>query len=1140
MAILKKTLIGVGIGTAILVAGYYSALLSLPKIVDLNKYKEQVCTQIERQSGFKVNCENIYFERSLTPYLKIHLYHTVVLYPNDEIFLKLKESDLKVKILPLIFKKIEIKDAKLTRPIINVTLYKDFSTSIEKYLSKDKKFNTSGFYLNGDITDTFCKDYKVNITDETTGKTFYLEGEELNLKDIKINERAHLILKGALFENKIEYLKYDLDIIAPLNSEKQQFKFSPFKTIYESKIKGNVTGKLQISKTGALDGNLNIENLALKFEDIILKDNSLKMEFKGEEAQIKALLHTSQKDKADIYGKFNYGKKKYIDLNTNAKNINLKNLFKIISALSESLNIENPVKDLKINGILDADFRINSDFKKLKSSGSAKIINADIVHEKLPYKITKINSDINMDNNKIYIEKAQAYVNSTPINVFGDISEDMSMNITAKSENLELKNIIKLFDLEKNIPVKIQNGKLSFKSDITGVINKSIKAQTNAQLTNLTLYDEKNKLPLSAEHTNINLNSENEKYTGDIKLIGLKTKINKNELKSNDFNITFDDKKIQIQKSTIQLLNSALEITGDIENYAKSPEVKVNFKGGIKSSDLAQIISEYVKEPYKALGTLQTQGIVAVKENKPEISILMRANSNNYLSYAVIKELLNKPSLLKIDIGAKNNDYTIKNITLYEDNPSIKNEDKLNKIITISGGITSAGKDFIMRDIKVQIPNTLSGASNFFGGEEFSIKADITANNTIKEPKLQGDIKLYSYNLKKYLTAVKNADITITPENIRIIAPDVQINTSKINLLADINPNIKDKIIVENVQMNCANLDLNSMYPIIEKNVSPFTQSIITVKKGTATINKFQVMDLKARDISSDFTVEKNILKIRNILSTAYYGSVSGDINYDIPHSRLEIMLKGQNISLKESLYDLCKLSDNIAGTADFESSLSLIIGEYGNVIKSLSGKVDFNARNGRMGTLGRFEYYLNAQNILYRGILNTTINQIANALSKDNTAHYQSAVGTLMFQNGYIITNEIKTTGKNMSLYIIGRHNILTNLVNIDIYGRISESIRRKLGSFGDVSISELISGNTSHKQNNVLIIKKEIIDKIPPLYNQGDFETNTFKVNVFGNINSLNAINSFMWILPKTSPIENQPQNEAEDEKLPDFSDL
>ena len=117
---------------------YYAALFSLPNIIDLNKYKDDVAVEIEKQTGFKVSCENIEFKRTLTPYLKINMYHTLVLYPDNQEFLKLKNSELKVKILPLIFKKIVIKDAKFTRPIINVTLYKDFSTSLEKYFNSEE------------------------------------------------------------------------------------------------------------------------------------------------------------------------------------------------------------------------------------------------------------------------------------------------------------------------------------------------------------------------------------------------------------------------------------------------------------------------------------------------------------------------------------------------------------------------------------------------------------------------------------------------------------------------------------------------------------------------------------------------------------------------------------------------------------------------------------------------------------------------------------------------------------------------------------------------------------------------------------------------------------------------------------------
>ena len=61
------------------------------------------------------------------------------------------------------------------------------------------------------------------------------------------------------------------------------------------------------------------------------------------------------------------------------------------------------------------------------------------------------------------------------------------------------------------------------------------------------------------------------------------------------------------------------------------------------------------------------------------------------------------------------------------------------------------------------------------------------------------------------------------------------------------------------------------------------------------------------------------------------------------------------------------------------------------------------------------------------------------------------------------MLTDGIQTTGTNMSLYLKGRHNLITNQANIDIYGRISDEIREKLGSFGNVSISEMMKSKLS-----------------------------------------------------------------------------
>lgn len=1123
---LKRIGIFISISAVVFTALYYAALISIPYFVDLNKYKNTISSEIEKQTGFKVSCEDISFKKSYTPYFKIHLYHTLVLYPDSEVFLKLKEADLKVKIVPLIFKKIIIKDAVLTRPIINITLYKDFSTSLEKYFNADKQISTNGFKMDSIISDTICKRYKLKINDESINKLFYLEGDELLLKDLKLNEKVHLILKGSLFEGEKKYLNYDLDINSSLKQKIKQFKFSPFKEIYDYDVKGNIFGHLDIDKNSLLKGNLKLESFSLNIENNILDNNSANLIFKGEDVEFESELHTSKTDEAKVKGKFNYGKNKYIDLNAKAKNINLEKLFKVISVITESINIPNEYKDLKIKGRLNADFSINSDFKKLKSKGKAQIIDAELTHNSLPYKINKINSSINFDNNKIIIEKAQAFVNTTPISIEGKVNEDVSVDIKAYSDNLDLKTIIDLFIDKKQIPFNFVKGKLSFVSDIKGVLNKSVNINSQILLKEFSAVEKKSQLPIYANNIQLNILNDKNKYSGEVLCSDLRTMVNKKPILAKALKLTFDNNNIIIPPNQIILVSSPINIMGNIKDYMKSPIGQIKFEGNIASSNLGTIIGEYIKEPYKAAGHINTKGAISFVKDNIKVNAKLKANKDNYISYLVIKEILNKPTILNIDAEIQDKEIIIKDASITEES-NTKTEPK----VKVTGNILNE-KEPIFKDIRIQIPEIISTNMNFFGGEEISLNGDITVNNTLKEPELKGNAKLQRYNIKKLYTAVRNADVIFSKNNIRVVAPDVEVNNSKFNMVLDIEPKISDIINILNVQLNSLNLDLNTLFPLIQNERNPFGKNLLNVKKGSATINSFKVLDIKANDISSDFTINNNILQMNNILLSAYNGKVTGDMSYDINHAQLSVNLTGKGLDIKESLYDLCKIKDNLAGKVDFISSLTLLTGDYNQVIKSIDGEVTYDAVNGKMGTLGKFEYYLYAQNLLYYGLLNATLNRIADTIAPDNTARFKESKGSLVFNNGYLITKEIKTIGPNMSLYIKGRHNLLTNQANIDIYGRISDEISSKLGSFGDVSISEFLNGQSAKKNVSVMKVPQSIMSNIPELYSRSNDRTKTFKVNIYGNINSVSSINSFMWIIPN--------ETEIQDNKLPEFNDM
>ncbi len=1105
---------------------YFGALWSLPNLVDLNKYKTDFAKAIEEQSGFKFSCEDIKLARSFSPYLNVQMHHTLLLYPNDEVFLKLKDSELKVKLLPLLLKKIIIKDAKLTRPIINVTLYNDFSTSIEKYFDTTKSINTNGFSLDAVVKDTICERYKLKINDETTGKQFYLEGDELLLKDVKLNEKVHFILKGSLFEDKKEYLKYDLDISAPMIAQKSKFTFSPFKAIYDSDINGEVSGKLHFDKNNNIDGFLNVSNVSLKANDIVLKDNNINLLFDGQEAQIKSVLHTSKSDVAEVNGKLAYGKKKTIDLTTRAKNIDLKNLHKVLTIIAETLNIQNQLKDVSITGLIDADFTINSDFKKLKSSGTAKVINAKIQHNSLPYAVSNINANINLENNNILIEQAKALVNSTPINISGKIKEDVSVDLNVVSENLNLKKLIDIFEVE--LPVDIQKGNLTLNSQITGYLNKTLNVNADIILFDLLAFEKKLAIPLKIKETQINLKTDTKNVSGTVVLSDFGANYNKIPVNAKVLNLSFDDKKIVLQENELFLLESPFKVSGIINDYKNKLDTVLSFDGELFASDLSKLLKDVVNQPHKAQGKLKTNGKILIDDVSADLKMQINADSQNYLSYVVVKEILNKPSKLIIDCVLKDKLVNLKNISLTENEKEVKTP-----IFSLNGEL-KLDKEVLFDDVKISIPNTVSFSTNFFGGEDVSLTADLLLNNSLYNPNIKGKANVSALNIKKYLTAIRNAEVNFEQNNIKITAPDVQINNSKLNLYAEVDKKIKDKLAFSNVQLLCANLDVNTLFELIEKEANPLAKSLITVKNGIAIINNFAILDLKAKDISADFSLNDNVLNVKNISANAYNGQVYGGFDYNIPYSNLHIMLNGKNIDMKSSLYDLCKLDDNIAGIADFQTDISMLTGEYNTVLNSLKGNLDFKSTNGKMGTLGKFEYYLYAQNILYHGLLKTTLNRIADIFKKGgDTAQYRTAYGSINFEKGYMNTESVKTIGKDMSLFVKGRHNLISNQVNIDIYGRISDEITSQLGSFGNISISDLLESKTQKTNHNVLFVPQQTIDEIPLLYNQGAAKTNTFKVNLLGDINSLSAINSFMWIVSQ----ENKPQ---EPDILPEFSDM
>ena len=183
------------------------------------------------------------------------------------------------------------------------------------------------------------------------------------------------------------------------------------------------------------------------------------------------------------------------------------------------------------------------------------------------------------------------------------------------------------------------------------------------------------------------------------------------------------------------------------------------------------------------------------------------------------------------------------------------------------------------------------------------------------------------------------------------------------------------------------------------------------------------------------------------------------------------------------------------------------------------------------MGNLGKLEYYLHAQNLIASKLFNINLNSLINAISPKNTGKFSYLKGDMTFKNGYAYISPITSSGPNMSLYIEGSYNLLNNLINIDLLGRISQEVHNAMGIVGDLSISKLLStGNTKFgttvstiMQNYNAQTSNAQLNKIPSLTPSAN-NTREFAVKIQGNIENMSAVKSFKWLTTQNITLNQQ----------------
>ena len=1128
---------GIGCLTGVL---YLTILIAFPCLVDISSYKAQIENEFKNSTGFGLSIESITFKPEFSPFLNIHAHHLKLMYPNGESCLKIRDADVKLRVLPVLFKQLVIQKVALNRPILSFALYKDCSTSIERDYkpSGEKPKFAHGFVLSDSVPEVIFNRYKVKVYDQNYFKPFILEGTQFKLSDLKLGKSVHFSTKGVVSQGDVQYINYDLDVNSKFLQKNggRFFKVDPFKSLKKYSIGADVFAHIDIDTTGdypAISGKASLKNLSIFLAGSTLRHNSVILDFAGHNIGILANIMTELNRPATIDGEVEFGKNKKVDLRVKAPNVRIENLHQYAIAALYALNIKNNLKDYKCKGIADLDFYVKTDLKKVKSSGVAKIVDASVENKKYPCKISGINSTINFSDNEIKITKTKALVNATPLTISGSVLSDATMNIIVSGSAIPVKNLLTMLPLNSAASNFIlENGLLSFDAKLSGKM-KEPDFKVIAALKNLSFQDKANTVNGAIPLTRLNFAYFDKKSSALLELLNSKFKVVNldSQITSPKISLKTDKYDLLLTNSKLIVDGSTISAVGVIKKYLKKPDADLKLVGKINSQNLYSHILKNYKLQACARGSIPFVAHFTGNANDFSIEAQGLANSSNYISALVIKELLNKPSLFNLALNSKNGNVDISDCSIYKLSKTIKLSDDFSsnlinskRIIFVSGGISSLSAEPAFNNLKVELPEGVTCSISNLKGSEISLKSSLVLNGSLKAPKLSGNAAISKISVPQLGLKATSVTSTFDNSNIYINAPAVKLQNSAFSLSATASPSLANGLLVKNMSFSSKSFNLQEVASLTTNIVSSLASSGIRipvqVQSGKASLTHFTARNIEASNINANFSLKDNVIKIRKMTSTAYFGKVWGNIDYIIPEARTKLTLSGTNLDAAPAILALIGLDDNIGGKMNFSLNTSMVGFSRYDQFHSINGHMNFNIHNGQFGTMGKFEHFLYAQNLVSQNIMRATVNVLSQAVASKNTGRFRYLRGDVTFNSGYAYVKSVASSGPNMSLLMSGNYNMLANWADLDIMGKVSKDVMNVLGPIGEISLSGIVHTNNGAVPNLFfasynLPVSQSVIDRIPPLTPQTMLKNRNFIVKIYGNPQSVKAVKMFKWLV-------------------------
>jgi hypothetical protein len=187
----------------------------IPAIIDLPNNIDLIEQAVLKKSGYKISIQNPSLKMGLIPAIKIKADDFAILNDDNSKALDVEKPYISIRLLPLIFKEIDIHDFSAENIQTNLVFDKDNKLKLGQYvieLPKEKatlKLSHARIHLNS---------YEINLNDKVQTKKISMNGQYLTIDNFENNKHINFSTIAEIQTGKKKaFIKSDIDLKLPIN-----------------------------------------------------------------------------------------------------------------------------------------------------------------------------------------------------------------------------------------------------------------------------------------------------------------------------------------------------------------------------------------------------------------------------------------------------------------------------------------------------------------------------------------------------------------------------------------------------------------------------------------------------------------------------------------------------------------------------------------------------------------------------------------------------------------------------------------------------------------------------------------------------------------------------------------------------------